>query len=76
MIVHVTNATVDPYRPTGSPTGWEIDLSPEMGNPMPGDAVRIRQGRRPAVPGRVYAVNYANNRLFVELLEGVKADGE
>ncbi len=72
--VHVTNATVDQYRPAGSSTGWEIDLSPDMGNPLPGDRVRIRQGRQAAVPGRVYAVDYAANRLFVELLEESEED--
>lgn len=68
-VVHVTNAPVDRYRPPGHPTGWEIDLTPEMGTPLPDDPVRIRRGRLAAVPGRVYAVNYATGKLFVELLE-------
>lgn len=73
-IVSVTNATVDPYRPAGYPTGWEVDLKPEMGNPLPGDPVRIRRGKAAAVPGRVYAVNYKDGTLFVELAEETGTD--
>ncbi len=68
-VIHVTHATVDPYRPPGKPIGWEIDLTPEMGNPVPGDPVRIRRGKTAAVPGRVYAVNYSTNKVLVELAE-------
>lgn len=67
-VIHVTNAPVDAYRPPGSPPGWEVDLPANFGNPLPGDRVRIRQGRTAAVPGRVYAVNYATNKMYVELL--------
>lgn len=70
LLVHVTNAPTDKFRPPGRPTGWEVDLRPEMGNPVPGDSVRIRKGRAPATSGRVYAVDYATNKLYVELLEG------
>jgi hypothetical protein len=68
-VIHVTNATVDAYRAPGKPTGWEVELTPEMGNPLPGDRVRIRRGRLAAVPGRVYAVDYTKNKLLVELAE-------
>ena len=66
--VSVTGAPVDPFRPQGFPTGGEVDLAPDMGNPLPGDPVRIRNGRTPTQPGRVYAVNHLLNKLFVELL--------
>ena len=75
-IVSVTGAPVDPFRPQGFPTGWEVDLTPGMGNPLPGDPVRIRNGRAPTRHGRVYAVNYATNKLFVELLNMPLTDDE
>jgi hypothetical protein len=69
MTIHVNDGLRDLYRPPDAPPGWEVDLSPEMGSPLPDDRVRIRQGRQAAVPGRVYAVNYATNKMYVELDE-------
>lgn len=69
-LVNVTSAPRDLYRPTGYPDGWEIELTRELGTALPGDPVRIKRGKAAAAPGRVYAVNFAAGKVFVELLTG------
>lgn len=75
LVVDIDSGQPDEFHPSGRLNmGWEVPLTSKMGNPLPGDPVEMRTSRGAhrvdggmLGPGRVYAVNYANNTLFVEI---------